>query len=445
MGKAIKNVFTESYHGLCTFHIMQNAIKHLSVKGQEEEEEEEEEECEDDQEDEEPHILSDFSACMYGYEDKETFEEAFDIMRTKVHKQTWLDSIYKVKEKWAECYMRDVFSLGVRSTQLSESFNNALKNHLKSDFDIVRFLRHFERAVDDKRTKELESEFEARKNIPRRLMCTPMLVQASKVYTPVIFEAFQSEYERSMAACTRVLEGDNKYAVAVGSLHGDLRFEEERTVTGDPLNQTVCCSCGMFNRVGILCAHGLKVLDLMNIKMLPTQYIVKRWTREARTGSIQDRQGRSVIENPKLEAQLRFKSLSHKFHNLAYKAATSPECCLLLDNALDCLCTQVEDKLNVSGCAMNEKPTNEQENIDPNVNQRDDLLSAATLKKKEVQSKNSKRKKTWIDKLRPKGKCKQVKSAIPPKSAKAKKKGTKVCCKLATYIMYACCCHSNQN
>jgi zinc finger SWIM domain-containing protein 3 len=94
---------------------------------------------------------------------------------------------------------------------------------------------------------------------------------------------------------------------------------------------------------------------------------------------------------------------------------------------------------------MNEKPTNEQENIDPNVNQRDDLLSAATLKKKEVQSKNSKRKKTWIDKLRPKGKCKQVKSAIPPKSAKAKKKGTKVCCKLATYIMYACCCHSNQN
>ena len=74
---------------------------------------------------------------MYGYEDKEAFEEAFDIMRTKVHKQTWLDSIYKVKEKWAECYMRDVFSLGVRSTQLSESFNNALKNHLKSDFDIV--------------------------------------------------------------------------------------------------------------------------------------------------------------------------------------------------------------------------------------------------------------------------------------------------------------------
>jgi zinc finger SWIM domain-containing protein 3 len=143
---------------------MQNVVKYLSsVKDKDGEGE-----GEGEGEDEEYHILSDFSACMYGYEDKVEFQEAFDIMRFKVHKQTWLDSIYKVKEKWAECYMRDAFSLGVRSTQLSESFNNALKNHLKLDFDIVRFLKHFERTVEDKRAKELESEFEARKKIPRR-------------------------------------------------------------------------------------------------------------------------------------------------------------------------------------------------------------------------------------------------------------------------------------
>ena len=88
-------------------------------------------------------------------------------MREKVNKQTWLDSIYKVKEKWAECYMRDVFSWGVRSTQLSESFNNAFKNHLKSYFHIVRFLMHFESTVEVKRTKELDSEFEARKKLPK--------------------------------------------------------------------------------------------------------------------------------------------------------------------------------------------------------------------------------------------------------------------------------------
>jgi len=120
--------------------------------------------------------------------------------------------------------MRNVFSLGVRSTQLSESFNNALKNHLKSDFDIIQFLKHFERSVQEKRDKEVESEFEARKNLPRRLMCTPMLVQASQVYTPVIFEAFQSEYERSMAACARALDGEHRCAAAVGNLLGKERM-----------------------------------------------------------------------------------------------------------------------------------------------------------------------------------------------------------------------------
>ncbi|CAO2047242.1 unnamed protein product [Urochloa humidicola] len=418
MGKAVKVVFTESYHGLCTFHIMQNAVKHLSpVKDKEEDKVEEEDKAEE--EDEEAHILTDFSACMYGYEDKEAFQEAFDILRTKVNKQTWLDSIYKVKEKWAECYMRDVFSLGVRSTQLSESFNNAIKKHLKSDFDIVRFLKHFERTVQEKRQKELESEFESRKKLPRRQMHTPMLVQVSQVYTPVIFEAFQSEYERSMAACARVLEEDNKYAIAIGNLHGELSYEEERIVIGDPLNQKVECNCGMFSRIGILCAHGLKVLDLMNIKILPTHYILKRWTREARNGSIQDRQGRNVVKNPKREAQLRYKFLSHKFHSLAEKAANSQDCCVMLENALDCLTIQLEEKLNVSTNVMNE-PCKDQENIDPNVQQRDSLFSAAKLKKKEVQSKNSRRQRTWLDKL---GKRKATKPAAPTKKgAKQQKK-----------------------
>ncbi|KAG2609753.1 hypothetical protein PVAP13_4KG086466 [Panicum virgatum] len=377
MGKAILKVFTESYHGLCTFHIMQNVVKHLSSAKDQDggTEEGEEGEGEGEGEDEESHILSDFSACMYGYEDKVEFQEAFDIMRTKV------------KEKWAECFMRDVFSLGVRSTQLSESFNNALKNHLKSDFDIVHFLKHFERTVEDKRAKELEFEFEARKKIPRRQMHTPMLLQASEV-----------EYERSMAACSRLLD-ENKYAIAIGRFHGDLHFEEERIVIGDPLNQTASCSCGMFNRTRILCAHGLKVLDLMNIKILATHYVLKRWTKAARNGSVQDKEGRNVIANPKLESQLRYKNMSHKFHNLAYKVAHSPECCLMVENALDCLGTQLEEKLN----------------------QGDELLSAAQLKKKEAKSKNSRRKRTWLDKFNKrkhkptkKGRKKQKESGVQP-------------------------------
>jgi zinc finger SWIM domain-containing protein 3 len=188
-------------------------------------------------------------------------------------------------------------------------------------------------------------------------------------------------------------------------------------VVGDPINQGASCSCGMFNRTGILCAHGRKVLDLMNIKILPTHYVLKRWTRDACNGSILDRQGRNVVENPKLEAQLRYRDLSHKFLNIAYKAASCPERCLFIDNALDCLGTQLE---NFSISAMDENTCNVQENVDPNVQQSDELLGAAKLKKKEVQPKKLRRQRTWLDKLR---KCKRKPTKSPaPTNKKAEVK-----------------------
>jgi len=106
--------------------------------------------------------------------------------------------------------------ISLREPNTSSSFNNALKNHLKLDFDIFQFLKYFERAVQEKGEKELQFKFEARKNIPRRWMCTPMLVQASEVYTIVIFKAFQGQYERFMDAWSRALD-ENKYTITVGN------------------------------------------------------------------------------------------------------------------------------------------------------------------------------------------------------------------------------------
>jgi zinc finger SWIM domain-containing protein 3 len=350
---------------------------------------------------------------MYEYEDEATFENAFQLMRTKASKQTWLDSIYKVREKWAECYMQDVYTLGMRSTQLSESLNSELKRHFKSDFDIIRFLKHFERVVADKRKNELVAEFESRKKQPRIKMRTPMLLQASKLYTPIIFEAFQGEYERSMVACTTTLEGNNEYLVTIGSLAENFTcFEKEYKVTGDPLNQTSTCSCGQFNRFGVLCGHALKVLDLMNIKSLPTQYVLKRWTREARCGIIQDNQGRNIIENTKLDDMLRYKDMTRRFQNLANRAASDQGCTLLVNKTLSVLSKQVEEHIN--GSTDNLEPSTVPMNVAPPPS---DSVNTARLKKKDVQTKSSKRKKSFLDKKR----------KFRKKDSKKKENGSMVC------------------
>ena len=357
MGKAVSHVFTSTWHGLCTWHISQNALKHLCSRNEKDSETEEEEgEGEGEGEDEggrggggggeeESSTLLDFSACMYQYEKKTEFEEAFDAMRGKVSKSTWLDSIYMLKHKWAECYMLDVFSIGMRSTQLSESLNNALKKHLKSDLDIVRFLRRVEQVVEDKRERELQAEFESIKKQPRILMMAPILVQTSKIYTPAIFQAFQAEYEKSLAAYIIDSNGSTEFSIAIGALGESSRPEEERIIIINLADQTVTCSCKLFQRIGILCRHALKGLDLMNIKLLPERYILKRWTRGARSETIQDMHGNKIVENPKLATTIRYKNLCQIFFPLASRAADFEDCCLLVEEALHNVSKQLEEKI----------------------------------------------------------------------------------------------------
>ena len=91
--------------------------------------------------------------------------------------------------------------------------------------------------MQGKRNKELDQEFEARKKEPKIRMKTPMLLQAVKLYIAPIFEAFQAEYERSMAAFVRELDGNNIYTIAIVRSDGDFSSEKERIVVADPLEK----------------------------------------------------------------------------------------------------------------------------------------------------------------------------------------------------------------
>jgi hypothetical protein len=75
---------------------MQNDVKHLTRTGRDE-----------------SNALAELSACMYGYENVKSFEETFSSLRSKVRNDTWLGGLYQQQEKWIECYMMNVFTLGI--------------------------------------------------------------------------------------------------------------------------------------------------------------------------------------------------------------------------------------------------------------------------------------------------------------------------------------------
>jgi zinc finger SWIM domain-containing protein 3 len=61
MAKALNEVMPETWYRLCTWHIMQNSIKHLGnfVKDG-------------------SHFLQNFKSCMLEYDDEGEFENAWD-------------------------------------------------------------------------------------------------------------------------------------------------------------------------------------------------------------------------------------------------------------------------------------------------------------------------------------------------------------------------------
>ncbi|KAF3785507.1 FAR1-RELATED SEQUENCE 5 protein [Nymphaea thermarum] len=102
----------------------------------------------------------------------------------------WLTDLFNEREKWALAYGRDKFCADIITTQRSESFISVLKRYLNSQLDLLRFLEHYERLVEDQRFAELDEDCKA--NEPSMLY-THLLREAAKVYTPNVFEIVRKE------------------------------------------------------------------------------------------------------------------------------------------------------------------------------------------------------------------------------------------------------------
>ena len=61
------------------------------------------------------------------------------------------------------------------------------------------------------------------------------------------------------------------------------------------------CSCQKFESLGIPCRHILAYLNKMHdLDKLPDHYIIKRWTKSAKSGPVVDRCGMQIIDDKSL-------------------------------------------------------------------------------------------------------------------------------------------------
>ncbi|XP_042479834.1 protein FAR1-RELATED SEQUENCE 5-like [Macadamia integrifolia] len=245
---------------------------------------------------------------------------------------------------------------------------------------ISEFFKHFERVVKDKRYNELKEKFDAKNKTPRNIFpMSPIMLQALQVYTPVIFTEFQDEYIW-ITACFIKFRIESivihDYIVSVVNREGDFN------VKCNPVGPTITCSCRKFETYGILCCHALKIFDVLDIKFIPANYLLKRWTRGARNIIAESVEGARVEEDVNLDYTQHYRLLCPKLVRIASEASNSSEGYALVDRVANDLCAQLQ---NLAVVALSRNPSSEY--TDVNIG----------LKKKSPR-KGGKRYKSWVEK-----------------------------------------------
>ncbi|TXG60911.1 hypothetical protein EZV62_012274 [Acer yangbiense] len=272
MAKAISSVMADTYHRLCTWHIMQNAFKKVNqlLRGP-------------------GGVNKVLSKFMYCYDEEDEFLAAWEKMLTEynLHENVWFKRTFEVRKKWAYIYVRWTWSAGLKSTQVSESINSDLKDYLQSDHDLVQIFKHFERVLNDKRYKELEVEYALCQKIPQ----------------------------------STVVDGEDiAYTVA------DVDTSKEFRVIRKKIDNSLSCSCRLFEMNGVLCGHAIQILrEVMNLKELPSEYILKRWTRKARSESVKDMDERDIQVDARLQHTTWYRNLCSIFTKISSRGAKSEE------------------------------------------------------------------------------------------------------------------------
>lgn len=272
---AVSQVFPQARHCISKWHVLregQEKLAHVCLAH--------------------PNFQLELYNCINLTETIEEFESSWDSILDKyeLRRNDWLQSLYNCRAQWVPVYFRDSFFAAMSPTQgFDGSFFDGYVNQQTT---LPLFFRQYEIALESWIEKEVEADFETICTTPVLKTPSPMEKQAADLYTRKIFSKFQEELVETFVYTANIIEGnDAKSTFRVA------KFEDVHKAYIVTLNHAELranCSCQMFEYSGILCRHVLTVFTVTNVLTLPSHYILKRWTRNAKSSAgHDDRSGES--------------------------------------------------------------------------------------------------------------------------------------------------------
>lgn len=286
-------------------------------------------------------FAAEFSKCIFLKGTVDEFEIKWESLleRYDLKDNVWLNSMYNKRQKWVPVYLRNTFFANMQTTQRSESINSFFDGYVNSRTTLNEFVKQYERALISRREIENEEDYRTNHSEPVLKTNSSYEKQASKEYTRIMFEKFQHEVQCSEFVINKI-----------GKVGFITEYELKRFITGpserkksEPRAYIVTynsfeiranCSCQMFEFQGIPCRHMISVFRKKNILMLPSCYLLKRWTRHAKTNVIFNEEWTTIeVEGQQIKT-VQQNVLYYEAQELLKKASKSDRSCVVALNGL---------------------------------------------------------------------------------------------------------------
>ncbi|XP_056169552.1 protein FAR1-RELATED SEQUENCE 9 isoform X2 [Syzygium oleosum] len=255
-----------------------------------------------------PTFEFEFKRCINEAETIDEFEASWEslLQRYYITDKEWLQSIYSAREQWVPLFMRDTFFGDLGLAERSEGLNTFFDGYVNASTTIQMLIKQCEKAVANWHEKELKADYDTTNTSPVLKTPSPMEKQAARLFTRRIFMKFQEELVETLANPATKIEDSGAVSTYRVAKYGEER--KAHTVSFNSFEMKANCSCQMFEYTGIICRHILAVFRAENVLTLPSQYILKRWTRNAKIGSMTDENAPEPT-NPRESLTVRYNNL----------------------------------------------------------------------------------------------------------------------------------------
>lgn len=271
--------------------------------------------------------------CIEDSETGESFEACWDaiIHKYDLRDNAYLNSLHNIRHQWVPVYLKDTFFADLYDSQCSEDLDRIVEKCCTAKTSLQVAVRQLGQVLASNYEKEAEADFATMFDKPFLRTASPMEKQAAAIYTRAIFDRFQEEFVESFGYHVIQTEDGtvSRYQVAINEEEDDTYI-----VTFNASENKAHCSCCMFEVAGVLCRHALKVFIVSGIRTLPKEYILKRWTRHAKSSAVGDECGVELRGNGEDPSSARYNDLFRDAIRCVKEGATSAELYNITKDAL---------------------------------------------------------------------------------------------------------------